>query len=81
MSKVRNENEVCFDFGKKLPTAYDIVILVFEVCTKPTSQKMGDVINKIESKLREQWIKAFGVNHVSSRSTVKRRLEKLVKEY
>ena len=65
----------------KLPTIFEAITDIYRECSKPGSTKMKTVVNQYTTALISQWVKSFGSNHVLSRPTVKKRLEKLISTY
>ena len=70
--------KVVFVLGEKLPTYYDAAISIYMVATKPKSKKMVSTINSYTKALIDIWKRSFGDLHVTSRSSVTNKLQKLV---
>ena len=73
--------KVVFVLGEKLPTDYDAAISIYMVATKPKSKKMVSTINSYTKALIDIWKRSFGDLHVTSRSSVNNKLQKLVEHY
>ena len=73
--------KVVFVLGDKLPTYYDAIISIHMVATKPKSKKMISTINSYTKALIDIWKRSFGDLHVTSRSSVTNKLQKLVEHY
>ena len=73
--------KVVFVLGDKLPTYYDAAISTYMVATKPKSKKMVSTINSYTKTLIDIWKRSFGDLHVTSRSSVTNKLQKLVEHY
>ena len=73
--------KVVFVLGEKLPTGYDAAISIYMVATKPKSKKMVSTINSYTKALIDIWKRSFGDLHVTSRSSVNNKLQKLVEHY
>ena len=73
--------KIVFVLGDKLPTYYDAAISIYMVATKPKSKKMVSTINSYTKALIDIWKRSFGDLHVTSRSSVTNKLQKLVEHY
>ena len=73
--------KVVFVLGEKLPTYYDAAISIYMVATKPKSKKMVSTINSYTKAPIDIWKRSFGDLHVTSRSSVNNKLQKLVEHY
>ena len=73
--------KVVFVLGDKLPTYYNAAISIYMVATKPKSKKMVSTINSYTKALIDIWKRSFGDLHVTGRSSVTNKLQKLVKHY
>ena len=67
--------------GDLLPTIYDVAISIFNVASKPKSDKMQQCINAYAESLIDLWIRAFGEDHVLSINPVKDRIRVIVLHY
>ena len=70
--------KVVFVLSDKLPTYYNTAISIYMVATKPKSKKMVSTINSYTKALIDIWKRSFGDLHVTSRSSVTNKLQKLV---
>ena len=73
--------KVVFVLGDKLPTYCDSSISIYMVATKPGSKKMFSTIKSYTKALINIWKGSFGDIHVTSRSSVTNKLQKIVKHY
>ena len=73
--------KVVFVLGDKLPSYYDAAISIYMVATKLKSKKMVSTINSYTKALIDIWKRTFGDLHVTSRSSVTNKLQKLVEHY
>ena len=73
--------KVVFVLGDKLRTYYHATISTYMVATKPKSKKMISTINSYTKALIDIWKRSFGDLHVTSRSSVTNKLQKLVEHY
>ena len=73
--------KVVFVLGDKLPTYYYAAISIHMVATKPKSKKMVSTINSYTKALIDIWKRSFGDLHVTGRSSVTNKPQKLVKHY
>ena len=73
--------KVVFVLGDKLPSYYDAAISIYMVATKLKSKKMVSTINSYTKVLIDIWKRTFGDLHVTSRSSVTNKLQKLVEHY
>ena len=73
--------KVVFVLGDKLPTYCDSSISIYMVATKPESKKMFSTIKSYTKALINIWKGSFGDIHVTSRSSVTNKLQKIVKHY
>ena len=73
--------KVVFVLGDKLPSYYDAAISIYMVATKLKSKKMVSTINSYTEALIDIWKRTFGDLHVTSRSSVTNKLQKLVEHY
>ena len=73
--------KVVFVLGYKLPSYYDAAISIYMVATKLKSKKMVSTINSYTKALIDIWKRTFGDLHVTSRSSVTNKLQKLVEHY
>ena len=64
-----------------MPTDYDAAISIYMVATKPKSKKMVSTINSYTKAPIDIWKRSFGDLHVTSRSSVNNKLQKLVEHY
>lgn len=65
----------------KLPTVFEAISDIYRYSTKPGSAKMKTVVRQYTNALVEHWTKSFGSDHVLSHSTVKHKLDALLKSY
>ena len=70
--------KLIFVLSDVLPTIYDVAISIYQVSANRTSDRMCECINAYVASLVEQWIKAFGVEHVLSRKYVRERVQTIV---
>ena len=73
--------KVVFVLGDKLPTYCDGSIPIYMVATKPESKKMFSTIKSYTKALKNIWKRSFGDIHITSRSSVTNKLQKIVKHY
>ena len=73
--------DIIFVLGDKLPTYYDAAISIWSVCHSKEGKKKSKAVNAYYRALSEVWIKAFGKDHVTSRTTILKRLDGIVKKY
>ena len=70
--------KVVFVLGNKLLTYNDAAISIYMVTSKPKSKKVVGTINSYTKALIDIWKRSFGDLHVTSRSSVTNKLQKLV---
>ena len=78
--KMNNYN-VYFILGNKLPTVYDAAIDIFNICSKPKSEKIKSCIHVYALALMDQWVKAFGQGYIITRQAVEAKLAVIVSNY
>ena len=67
--------------GDRLPTIYDVAKTIFHYSKALNSNKRKDVVHRYAVAVRNIWIKSFTEKHVLSLTSVKNRIEKIMKDY
>ena len=73
--------KVVFVLGNKLLTYNDAAISIYMITSKPKSKKVVGTINSYTKALIDIWKRSFGDLHVTSRSSVTNKLQKLGEHY
>lgn len=71
------EKQIVFVLGDTLPSYY-VAIAIFDVSTQRKGQHMKKMIHSYCLALIDVWSKSIGKGHVMSRSSITKKLEKLV---
>ena len=67
--------------GDMLLTIYDVAMVVFHYSKKPSSTRRKQIVQDYAVAVRNLWVKSFTENHVVHVTTVKRRIEYIMKDY
>ena len=67
--------------GDRLPTIYDVAQTIFHYSKTLNSNKRKEVVHRYAVALRNIWIKGFTEKHVLLLTSVKNRIEKIMKDY
>ena len=74
-----DENDIWL--GDRLPTIYDVAKTIFYYSKALNLNKRKDVVHSYAVAVRNIWIKSFTEKHVLSLTSVKNRIEKIMKDY
>ena len=67
--------------GDRLPTICDVAQAIFHYSKTLNSNKRKEVVHRYAVAVRNIWIKSFTEKHVLSLTSVKNRVEKIMKDY
>ena len=67
--------------GDKLPTMYEVVQTIMFYSPTISSNKQKDIVNRYALAVRRIWIESFTEKHVITLTSVKRKIENLLKDY
>ena len=75
------EDGVDIWIGDRLPTIYDVAMTVYHYSKAPRSNKRKQTAQRYAEAVRNVWVKSFTESHVVHLTTVKRRVEYIMKDY